>query len=303
MRVLVTGGGGFIGKWVVRELYSRNHVPVVFEMHREPSDWPVILGDVRDSTAVTEAVAHVDGVIHLAGVLGTQETIGNPRPAAETNILGGLNVLEACAQYGVPLVNIAVGNWFEFSTYSISKYTAERFTEMFRLYRDLNATSVRAFNAYGPEQTVAWPHGLSRVRKIMPSFISRALHGEPIEVYGKGDQIMDMIFVTDVAKVLVTALEEVSKGTRFPLILEAGTGRRTTVSDIAFAVRAEVAKQTGRKQPVVKNLPMRRGETPGVEVLGDPSTLRTLGVYTKDFVTLEEGIKTTVEYYKVAFGK
>jgi UDP-glucose 4-epimerase len=109
-----------------------------------------VLGDIRDATSVTEAVSHADGVIHLAGVLGTQETIDNPRPAAETNILGGLNVLEAIAQYGVPAVNIAVGNHWMNNTYSITKSTVARFADMYNRYRGTRVSVVRALNAYGP---------------------------------------------------------------------------------------------------------------------------------------------------------
>ena len=130
--VLVTGGGGFIGSYVVEELLRRQYKVVVFDTRwRKPIEGAeVVLGDTRDATSVTEAIAHVDGVIHLAGVLGTQETITNPRPAVETNVMGGLNVLEACAQYDLPLVNIAVGNWWMNNTYSITKNTVERFCDM-----------------------------------------------------------------------------------------------------------------------------------------------------------------------------
>ena len=202
MKTLVTGGNGFIGRAVCAELASRGHEQVVLDRHlpATPDAYPpqMFFGDIKDATAVTEAVAHVDGVIHLAGVLGTQETITNPRPAVETNIRGGINILEACAQYEVPLVNIAVGNWFESNTYSITKTTIERFTLMYARDRGLKACSVRAYNAYGPGQSIAQPYGTSRVRKIIPSFVSRALHGETIQVYGDGQQVMDMIHVEDV---------------------------------------------------------------------------------------------------------
>lgn len=293
MKVLVTGGGGFIGRWTLRELKSRGHTPIIFDRHKEPDDWPCIIGDTRDATAVTEAVAHVDAVIHLAGVLGTQETITNPRPAAETNVLGGLNVLEACAQYKAPLVNIAVGNHFEYSTYSITKTTVERFATMYAKYRDLPVCSVRAFNAYGPGQSVAQPYGTSRVRKIIPSFVSKALHGEPIQVYGDGGQVMDMIYVTDVAKCLATALESGKPGE----VYQAGTGRRTTVRDIALAVAEEVGFLD------IEHLPMRPGETPGCEVLADPVEVRKLGVEPDQFVTLEVGLARTVGYYRRVFNK
>jgi UDP-glucose 4-epimerase len=298
MKVLVTGGNGFIGRVTAAELQQRGHDPVIFDRADScfSAEREIFLGDIRDATAITEAVAHVDGVIHLAGVLGTQETIANPRPAAETNILGGLNVLEACSQYKVPLVNIAVGNWFEHSTYSISKSTVERFTVMYARYRSLPACSVRAYNAYGPGQSVAQPYGTSRVRKIIPSFITRALHHEPIQVYGDGMQVMDMIYVADVARCLVQALENGPSG---GALWVAGTGRRTTVREIAELVRAEVWRETGTGADI-EYLPMRPGETPGSEVLADPDRL-VPGV--DSLISLEGGLHETVLYYRKLFGK
>ena len=303
VKVLVTGGNGFIGRAVCAELANRGHEQVVLDRHlpADPGTYPpqMLLGDIKDATAVTEAVAHVDGVIHLAGVLGTQETITNPRPAVETNIRGGINILEACTQYGVPLVNIAVGNWFESSTYSITKTTVERFTQMYAKYRGLQACSVRAYNAYGPGQSVAQPYGTSRVRKIIPSFVSRALHGETIQVYGDGQQVMDMILVDDVARCLVAALAGLDAGLAAGTYA-AGTGRRTTVGVIAATVQAEVKEQTGTI-PEIEYLPMRPGETPGAEVLADPGEVRALGVDPAGFVPLEEGLRRTVTFYRDLF--
>ena len=294
--VLVTGGNGFIGRYVVEELLERGYdVSVLDTRYREPARGStLVLGDIRDATSVTEAVSHADGVIHLAGVLGTQETIKNPRPAAETNILGGLNVLEACAQYDVPLVNIAVGNYWMNNTYSITKNTVERFVEMFVRFRGSRMTVVRALNAYGPRQSAAAPFGPSKVRKVMPSFICRAMTGEDIEIYGDGSQIMDMIYVEDVASILVAALEKTdrdgSQGT-----FEAGTGRRTTVNDIAHLVVAEVARQSGRVVNVV-HLPMRPGEDANSTVIGNPLTLGPLGIG-ELLLPLEAGIAKSVEYF------
>lgn len=303
MDVLVTGGCGFIGRATVDRLVAEGHRPVILDRWRgetqETRGWPagahVILGDVRDPNAVVEAMAHVDGFIHLAGVLGTQETIDNPLPAAETNILGGLNVLQAAAQYNLPGVNIGVGNWFEDNTYSLTKNTVERFTRMFAAYRSQRVTTVRTFNAYGPGQSVAAPYGASKVRKIIPSFVMRALTGDPIEIYGDGNQIMDMIHVDDVARSLVTALHQARNGHLPPAgpdgqVWHAGTGRPTTVNDIAAAVLAAVGGGH------VRHLPMRPGETPGSVVQADPNRL-VPGIYADDLTTLEVGLKPTVEYY------
>lgn len=286
---LVTGAVGFIGTYVVEALQARGRDVIAFDRRTCPGV-ETILGDVRDPAAVTDAMSHADSWIHLAGVLGTQETITNPVPAAETNILGGLNVLQAAAQYGLPGVNIAVGNWWENNTYSISKSTIERFASMYRLYRDLPVTVVRALNAYGPRQSVAAPFGPSKVRKIMPSFICRALTGTPIEVYGDGSQIMDMIHVRDVADLLVRALEHTEQHGGIDTVLEAGTGRRTTVLDIAQTV----VKEAG--QGDITHLPMRPGETPGAVVLGDPGTLDMLGP--RNLTPLEDGISETVAWYR-----
>ena len=300
MKTLVTGGAGFIGRAVCQELLNSLHEPVILDHRRGFTGYGVVLGDIRDETSVNEAVAHVDGVIHLAGVLGTQETIGNPFPAAETNIFGGLNVLQACAQYGVPLVNIAVGNHFEQNTYSITKTTVERFTRMYARDRGLQVCSVRAYNAYGPGQAAAQPYGTSRVRKIIPSFISRALHGETIQVYGDGSQVMDMIYVDDVARCLVTALERI--GSLTGATYSAGTGRRTTVAEIAKAVQSEVEQQAG-VTAAIEHLDMRPGETPGSEVLAPLAAVFALGADPSKFITLEEGLRLTVAYYRKLFMK
>lgn len=300
--VLVTGGNGFIGRWVCDELIFRGYKPVVLDTTwREPvAGAELRLGDIRDATAVTEAVAHADGVIHLAGVLGTQETVANPRPAAETNILGGLNVLEAVMQYKLPAVNIAVGNYWMNNTYAITKNSVERFAEMLNRFRGGRIAVVRALNAYGPRQSVSAPYGPSKVRKVMPSFICRAIAGEPIEIYGDGNQIMDMIYVGDVAKVLVTALESTAAGgpltTADGKTFEAGTGRPTTINDVAEIVAGEVEIRTGRR-PLITRTEMRPGEDPGAVVLGNPETLREIGFDPSTLISLEEGTQYAVRYF------
>ena len=297
--VLISGGNGFIGRYVVEELLERGYEVAVLDTRwREPVNGArLVLGDMRDATATTEAIAHADGVIHLAGVLGTQETINNPRPAAETNILGGLNVFEACAQYDVPLVNIAVGNYWMNNTYSITKNTMERFADMMNKYRGTRISIVRALNAYGPRQAAAPPYGPSKVRKVMPSFVCRALAGEPIEIYGDGEQVMDMIYVSDVARVLVAALLATDKGDI--VSVEAGSGKPTTVNDIAEVVIDQVAQVTDKRVEIV-HIPMRPGEDANSVVLGHPDTLLPLGMDGSDFVSLEDGVGRTVRFFEDA---
>lgn len=298
MTVLVTGGAGFIGSYVRDRLVDDGHRVLSFDRH-VPSEWPSsrisqYLGDVRDDVDVTEAMSHSQAFIHLAGVLGTQETIQNPRPAIMTNIKAGLNILEAASQYDVPGINIAVGNHWEQNPYSISKSTVERFVSMYNQYRGTRVSIVRALNAYGPRQSVAAPYGPSKVRKIMPSFIMRALHGDPIEIYGDGNQIMDMIYVTDVADFLVDSLYATIERGPLPHPIEAGTGASTTVNEIAEAVVREVGQ--GR----IDHLPLRDGESPGAVVKADPETHKLIYPDGKSLVDLEDGIQRTVAFYRAS---
>jgi UDP-glucose 4-epimerase len=299
MRVLVTGGMGFIGRYVVDRLLKDRDQVTVLDSRRErealPEGVTIALGDTRDPVAVFEAVGRTEGVIHLAGVLGTQETIQEPQPAVETNIVGGLNIFRACRHAKVPCAYITVGNYWMNNSYSITKTTAERFAWMFNQEHDTKIAVVRALNAYGPRQKA------SPVRKIMPNFILPVLQDEPITVYGDGAQIMDMIHVRDVADVMVRALKGDHGQYKFSpeqngdnyQKFEAGTGRPTTVQEIAEMVIRIAGKGT------ITHVPMRPGEPEGSVVLGNPETLRSLyDGQVPELIRLEDGIAETIEYYK-----
>lgn len=302
MKVLVTGASGFIGSHVVDALLARGDTVIAMDRHHSWTDRAGVerfLGDTRDATAVHEAVAVSDGVIHLAGVLGTSETIDNPMPSIETNILGGLNVFQAVRHYRRRCVYITVGNYWFMNSYSITKTTAEQLAWMFNREHGTEIAVVRALNAYGPGQKA------SPVRKIVPNFILPALRGEPITIYGDGEQVMDMIHVRDVADVLVRALvvdhglyrPEPLRHADNPCKFEAGTGLATTVNEIAEAVIAAVG------QGSVEHVPMRGGEPERSVVLGDPDTLRPLyGGDRPNLISLTDGLAETVAWYRDHYG-
>jgi UDP-glucose 4-epimerase len=280
VRILVTGGTGFIGKYTCEALRERDHEPVTFGVTKECD----ILGDVRDATAIDIAVSTCDAVMHLAGVLGTQETVDDPLPAIETNILGGLNVFKAIRRYKVPAANIAAANHWMWNPYSITKKAAERFALMANKEWGTKIALVRGLNVYGPRQK-AYP-----VKKIMPNLILPALEGRPIIIYGDGEQIMDMIWVEDVAEIMVRAL--LNDHGVYESVMEAGTGRKTTVNQLAQMVVEMVGQGT------IEHVPMRPGEAEHSIVLGDPSTLEPLGWSQDDFLPLEDGLKRTIASYQ-----
>lgn len=306
MKIGVTGGQGFIGSWIRRELLARGHTVIVFDRHQHAAvnkNEEFFLGDVRDETAVVELAAHVDGIVHLAAVLGTQETISNPRPSAYTNIVGSLNVFEAANQYNLPVAYAGVGNaWMRdhgTGSYTISKTCAEDYCRMMNAYRGGRIAIVRPVNAYGPGQSVAEPYGTSKVRKILPAFTCRALTGTDIEVYGDGTQVSDCVYVGDVARVFVGALEQTAAGKTPAKPVEVGPDQSCTVLDIARLVAGTAAELTGLGPVGIKHLPMRPGEVPNAVVSADTGTLLQLGPEydAGRFVPLADGVRRTVEFF------
>jgi UDP-glucose 4-epimerase len=299
-KIGVTGGAGFIGSHVVDRLIYAEIEPVIFDTRgrKHIEDVEVMLGDVRDEVAVTELAAHVDGIIHLAAVLGTQETIKNPRPAVETNCFGGLNVLEACTQYDIPLVNICVGNYWMNNSYSITKNTFERLLEMFMKEHNMRAANVRCVNAYGERQGAAPPFASGKVRKIMPAFICRALTGQDIEIYGDGEQVSDMVYVGDVANTLVASMQHLLNGKRLDRTLEVGPLESNTVNEVAQMVIDYVAINPKYKKVNIVHLPMRPGEIAGAKVTADSNTLRDIGHDPEWLIPLHNGIARTVDWFE-----
>ncbi|MFC4534492.1 NAD-dependent epimerase/dehydratase family protein [Sphaerisporangium dianthi] len=298
MKVGVTGGNGFIGQYVCEELVKRGHEPMVFD-HRgrcPGGPWEVMIGDVRDATAMSELAAQCDGIIHLAAVLGTQETITNPRPAAETNLQGGLNFLEAVAQYDLPGVYICVGNHWMNNSYSITKTAVERFVQMFNSHRGTRVNCVRVVNAYGPGQKAAPPFAAGKVRKITPAVVCRALSGMPVELYGGGRQISDMVWVGDAARGLVAALETAAAGRVLDQVVEVGPMKSTSIREVAELI-IDLCADRGYPRVPVHELPMRPGETPDTPVTVDSSTLLDVGMAPDSLVPLRDGMALTVDWF------
>lgn len=335
MKIGITGGAGFIGGHVCEELVARGHKPVVFDRAGRcgVTGAEFFMGDVRDAVAVTELAAHTDAIIHLAAVLGTQETVGNPGPAAETNILGGINVLNACKEHRRPLVYAGVGNHWHNNTYSTTKTCVERLLCQYRDEFELRAATVRPTNAYGPRQAVAPPFGPAVVRKITPAFVCRALTNTAPEVYGDGERVSDMVWVKDVATVFCTTIEHLGAGKAVKYPIEVGPTKSRTVKQIAELVNEITGNSAG-----VSHAPMRPGEKPyadvppalvaelylhaqtvfsdaddlkrvrdalrtlDVNVYADTTTLGQVGLSADDFTPLEEGLVETVNWFKANEG-
>lgn len=273
-RVLVTGGHGFIAGYVIERLHELGYQPVTNVHHAQDNeilkktDTIVYDVDVMDAAGIYGVIQHVDGVIHLAGLLGTSENIRHARKMNDVNINSMLNVLDACDNFKIPCVAIGVGNHWMKNTYSISKTAAENYAIMYAREFGTPVNVVRALNACGPRQK--W----GKINKITPTFINKVLDKEPISVYGGKDHcsVMDMIYVGDIANVLVDVLERTglkSNELEPGQVFQAGTGIGLTVWDIAQKV-VDVCKAKGyevSEEPIIE-VPMRAGESTKME-MGD----------------------------------
>ena len=290
MNVLVTGGSGFIGRHVCKNLVARRCRVVVYDATKpQVPDVEFVEGSVLDAVKLTRELKEADAVMHLAGLLGTAETLKDPTLSVKVNILGSLAVFDACREFGIRGCNIGVGNHWMLNSYSITKSAAEKFALMYNKEFDTQIAVVRGLNAYGPYQKAA------PVRKAIPNLILPALKGEDLTIYGSGEQIMDFIFVSDLAEILCRALLD-DHGC-FDRVFEAGSGRETTINHVAEGVIALSGSTSASKR-----VDMRGGEIPDSKVVADTKTLEPLGCNPDAMTSLDVGLTASIAYYRTLMG-
>lgn len=282
----ITGISGFIGYHVARFCLEKGHKVIGLERVKCTDENPeitYIYGDIRDKEVVSDFVGRCDGVINLAGILGTSEQINGPLESVDTNIKGALNFYEAVRRFNIPAVQITVGNIAWFNSYAISKYCAERFAIMYNQEHKTKIAVVRGLNVYGAKQKY-YP-----VRKVVPNFIRSALLNETIQIYGDGKQLLDVIYVQDTAEILYNAL--ILDHGCYDRVMEAGSGKVITCNHLA----KEIIRISG-SESTIKYLPMRAGEPKHSVTKADLRTLKPIGGY--KFTSLKVGLRETIQWYK-----
>jgi len=237
MRVLVTGGSGFIGRHVCDELRRRGATPLVFDRRAPPAGpdaLDFIEGDVLDAARVAKAMEAADAVIHLASLLSVEATERRPRDTLDVALLGTRNVVTA-ARPGQRVVLASTSEVYgdasvvptpescppsPKSVYGVAKLACEAYVRTAPSF-----TVLRYFSVYGPGQAPSF---------VIPRFARQALAGEPLTVYGDGAQVRAFTHVEDAARGTVAALLEPKAEARTYNI--GNPAEPTTMEDLAHRI-------------------------------------------------------------------
>jgi UDP-glucose 4-epimerase len=305
MRILITGGAGFIGSHIVDALVAANSydLAVIDDLSsgkRERLDPSVRFhhADIRNADEVRLVMdrERPEVLIHLAAQIDVRKSVVEPTFDAEVNIGGFLNLMEAGREKGLKRVIFAstggaiYGEQETFpcdeqhrcrplSPYGVSKLSTETYLFFYKMQYGIDYAALRYSNVYGPRQD---PHGEAGVVAI---FSGRMLAQQPCTIYGNGAQTRDYIYVGDVARANLAALNRSASGA-----FNVGTGRETSVNQL-FAALARIARASG--SPVFA--PARRGEQLR-SVISPARAATELGW--RPEVALEEGLQRTLEFFK-----
>jgi UDP-glucose 4-epimerase len=228
-RVLVTGGAGFIGSFVVDRLRAAGHEAVIFDLRHSPhharGEVPTVTGDVLDYPALRKAVRGCDVIAHLAAAADVGEVAADPERAERLNSRGTFNVLEAAREEGVPRVIYASTIWVYSEVegevdeeaplrapahlYTATKLAGELYCHSYGELYGLDTTILRFGIPYGPR---------ARPAAVVPSFVRRALDGRPLEIAGSGEQTRRFVYVEDLADGVVRALSPVAARRTYNLV-------------------------------------------------------------------------------------
>jgi UDP-glucose 4-epimerase len=301
MRVLITGGAGFIGSHIVEHFQGYADVRVLDNLRsgfkHNLSQFPheFIEASIIDRDAVRHAVQGVDFVFHLAAMISVPESMAKPVECNEINTTGTLVVLEEAARAGVkklvlstsaaiygdnpvvPKVETMLAE--PKSPYAVTKLDGEFYCKMFADEGRLQTACLRYFNVFGPRQDPK-----SQYAAAVPIFVDRALRNEPIMIHGDGEQTRDFIFVKDiVAANVFFATSSPATG-----VFNVAYGQRTTIKELA----ATICRLTDSRSEII-----HAAERPGdvKHSLASVDKLRAAGFVPA--ASFQDGLQATIKYF------
>jgi nucleoside-diphosphate-sugar epimerase len=306
--VVVTGAGGFIGRWVVHELLERGFTVRGMDDLRNGSQRNIAAFDTEDAFEFTtgsvtirddvEAVLteEVDFCIHLAAEIDVQESLDDPDSHFEANIVGTKHILESCRENEIALGLVGTCMVYDMveseagideshpvkpaSPYAGSKLAAENLAESYYHGYGLPVTIMRPFNTYGPFQKTGMAGG------VVSIFTNRDIAGKPLTIYGDGTQTRDLLYVTDCAEFIVEAtLSDETTGE----ILNAGTGTDISINELAELIASEDTE--------IEHVEHHHPQSEVEKLLCDPTKARSM-IDWEPTVSLAEGVSRLREWLK-----
>ncbi len=297
MRILITGGAGFLGSALANELARKGHE--VLALDDLSTGDPARLSDqvlfhrgrIEDRPKLWTLLQGVDCVYHLAARVLVAESILYPREYNEVNVGGTVALLEAMRDVGVPrLVLASSGAVYgeqmhqpvaenaipnPQSPYAVSKLAAEYYIHTIGALWGITTIALRIFNAYGPGQQLLPAHS-----PVVPRFLKQAQSGGSLVIFGSGRQTRDFVYVDDVIRALSAAAKAENASRR---TINVGSGHETSINELAQTI----LRLTGSRSNVIR----RQGESGGVSRLRADLTLAHQVLNYTPQVTLEEGLR------------
>jgi len=302
MRVLVTGGAGFIGSHIVEHFQGKAEVRVLdnlrsgFRHNLAPFQREFIEASILDRDAVRRAVQGVDYIFHLAAMISVPESMAKPVECNQINTRGTLVVLEEAAKAGVKKLVLSssaaiygdnpvvpkVETMFPEpkSPYAITKLDGEYYCKMFADEKRLPTACLRYFNVFGPRQDPK-----SQYAAAVPIFIDRAVKNQPITIYGDGEQTRDFIYVKDiVAANVFFATQSAATG-----VFNVAYGKKITIKELA----QKICALTGSKSEI-NHAPERAGDVK--HSLAAVEKIRSAGFTPQG--NLSESLEVTADFFR-----
>ena len=301
MKVLVTGGAGFIGSHIVDSLIKKNNVVVIDNLYSGKEEninekAKLVKVDINDNLDEVFDKEKFEIVIHAAAQVKLRDSFEDPVFDAKTNVLGTINVLEACRKFKVrKVIYISTGGarvgepeylpvdenhpLNPSSPYGISKHSGEHY---FKMYYDLYNLDYIAFcfgNVYGPRDD-------PKCKRVMAMFITSILEGDSPKIFGSGDNTRDYIYVKDLAEFVVESIDKKPEHKLFHL----ANGEQKSVNELF-----KILKDISGFEKDAEHIEAVKGEVKDC-VLDTTLAKKELNWEVKH--SFEEGIKETFEWFK-----
>lgn len=298
MKILVTGGAGFLGKHLCRRLTADGHEIKIVDLKPNP-EFDTTITDVRDTETMKKVLHDVDAVFHLASLIEAGESVKYPKDFIESNIIGELSVLDAMVEnnvnffifsssaaiYGEPLQTPIKEDdrTLPINPYGMTKLAMEGLLSSYVETHGMTGVALRYFNLYGPEE-----HHSPETHAI-PRFIEQIYNDQEVTVWGNGEHLRDYIHIQDVVDAHIKALQHAVSKPNAYYYFNLSTEKPASVIDIAKMIGSEM-----KKEPKITHFPPRPGD-PLVLVANAQKAKEELGWTAQ--INLERGIKETVAYF------